>query len=239
MPRFHETFQSDGMIGLMEGVTENDVVDDPCDDKDQRGHHDMRPPVFTMREAAEVAGVSVSTLRRRREDLIAAGAGITESGWRVPMTALIGAGLIDGEGPRREEAAAEAVSETKDEPQQNEQREDDRSGRVEELLEALRETERQRDEWRRRAEIAEAVSEERRHSLDALRAANESERLALRMLTAGDTPRPAEAVRQEERPAQRSMERESPSQGGSSEQQYRDGHEAPRRRGFWDRMMGR
>lgn len=223
-------------MGLMEGAKESVDREDPRDDKDPKGHHEMTPPVFTMREAAEVAGVSVSTLRRRREDLIAAGAGITESGWQVPMTALIGAGLIDGEGPRREEAAPETVSETKDEPQKDEQRDANRSARVEELLEALRETERQRDEWRRRAEIAEAVSEERRHSLDALRAANESERLALRMLTAGDSPRPRPTAPEQ---AAGKPEREQRPASEESPPRADQGHQEPRRRGFWDKMMGR
>lgn len=40
--------------------------------------------VFTMREAARVAGISVSTLRRRRDDLAAAGAVIDCSGWQAP-----------------------------------------------------------------------------------------------------------------------------------------------------------
>lgn len=219
------------MIGAMEGGTESGDREDPRDDKDPRGHHEMTPPVFTMREAAEVAGVSVSTLRRRREDLIAAGAGITESGWKVPMTALIGAGLIDGEGPRREEVAPEAVSEAKDEPQEEKPREDG-SARVEELLEALREVERERDEWRRRAEIAEAVAEERKYSLEALRAANESERLALRMLTAGDSPRPTAQEQAAGEPEQRPVAEESPQREARVDPE-------PRRRGFWDRMMGR
>lgn len=208
--------------------------EDPRDDKDLRGSHEMKAPVFTMREAAEVAGVSVSTLRRRREDLVAAGAGITGSGWQVPMAALIGAGLIDGEGPRREDPAPEAVSEEPSDSKPDEQRDESRSARVEELLEALRETERQRDEWRRRAEIAEAVSEERKHSLDALRAANESERLALRMLTAGDSPRstaPEQAAGESER-EQRPVAEEQPQREVRVDQE-------PRRRGFWDKMMGR
>lgn len=234
MTRFHDGLQRGGMIGLMKAVMESGDREDPRGDKDPLGSHDMTAPVFTMREAAEVAGVSVSTLRRRREDLVAAGAGITKSGWQVPMTALIGAGLIDGEGPRREEAVPEAVSEEPADSKQDEQREDGRSSRVEQLLEALRETERERDEWRRRAEVAEAVSEERRHSLDALRAANESERLALRMLTAGDSPRPAaqEQTAGESEPEQRPSTEESPQREVRADQ-------APRRRGFWDRMMGR
>lgn len=222
------------MMGAMEGVTESGDREDPRYDKDPRGHHDMTAPVFTMREAAEVAGVSVSTLRRRREDLVAAGAGITDHGWRVPMTALIGAGLIDGEGPRREDPAPGAVSEEPADSKPDEQRDEGRSARVEELLEALRDVERDRDEWRRRAEIAEAVSEERRHSLDALRAANESERLALRMLTAGDSPRPRTTA-----PEQAAGESEQRPASEESPQRADQEPQEPRRRSFWDRMVGR
>ena len=56
--------------------------------------------VFTMKKAADVAGVSVSTLRRWRTELEEAGATITSAGWQVPMTALIAVGLIHGEGFR-------------------------------------------------------------------------------------------------------------------------------------------
>ena len=42
-------------MGAMEGVTESGDREDPRDDKDTRGHHDMTPPVFTMREAAAAA----------------------------------------------------------------------------------------------------------------------------------------------------------------------------------------
>lgn len=234
MTRFHDSLQTGGMIGAMEGGTESGDREDPRDDKDQQGHHDLADAVFTMREAAEVARVSVSTIRRRREDLVAAGADITDQGWQVPMTALIGAGLIAGEGPRREETTPEAVPEEPSETKQDEQRGDDRSGRVEELLEALRDAERERDDWRRRAEIAEAVSEERRYSLEALRAANESERLALRMLTAGDSPRPTA-------PEQTAGEPEREQRPASEESPQREVHagQEPRRRGFWDKMMGR
>ncbi|RLZ02286.1 hypothetical protein CWC38_11950 [Kocuria tytonicola] len=53
--------------------------------------------MFTMKEAADVAGVSVSTLRRRRAELEEAGATITSAGWQVPMTALIAVSLIHGD----------------------------------------------------------------------------------------------------------------------------------------------
>lgn len=48
------------------------------------------PPVtpLTLREAAEHAGVSVSTIRRRKQALLDAGATITPTGWAIPITAL-------------------------------------------------------------------------------------------------------------------------------------------------------
>ncbi|MCT2020257.1 hypothetical protein [Kocuria marina] len=51
------------------------------------------------------------------------------------------------------------------------------------LLERVRELETEVQEWRRRAEVAEARAEERRRALDALQIANETERMVLRMLT--------------------------------------------------------
>lgn len=124
-----------------------------------------------MREAAEVAGISVSTLRRRKAALVEAGAVISESGWQVPMTALIAAGLIpgEGEGPARPTPPAEAAQ----------------GQEAAALRERVAELERQVSELRHRAEVAEAVAAERQQTLDVLRIANESERMALRMLTGG------------------------------------------------------
>lgn len=153
--------------------------------------------VFTMKEAADVAGVSVSTLRRRRTELEEAGATITSAGWQVPMTALIAVGLIHGEGfhtapqARPSTPSAQSPDEAKS------------TGR---LLERVRELEAEVQEWRRRAEVAEARAEERRRALDALQIANETERIALRMLTgqsshtpqAPTAPEPARARPAEE-----------------------------------------
>lgn len=146
--------------------------------------------VFSMKEAAQVAGVSVSTLRRRRTQLTAAGAHISPDGWQVPMTALIAAGLITGEGPRTTVQTAPSApqptlpAEATGQPQE-----------LAELTARLHELEHQAAEWRRRAEIAEARAEERGRALDALHTAQETERLALRMLTTGpttpETARPA------------------------------------------------
>ena len=137
--------------------------------------------VFTMREAAHVAGVSVSTLRRRRTELEKAGAAITSTGWQVPMTALIAVGLIQGEGfhtapqVRPSTSSVQASAEAEN------------TGR---LLERVSELEAEVQEWRRRAEVAEARAEERRRALDALQIANETERMALRMLTGQSTHTP-------------------------------------------------
>ena len=66
--------------------------------KDAFGASGGSVPIFTMREAASAAGVSTSTLRRKKAALLEAGAVISDTGWQVPMTALIAAGLIPGEG---------------------------------------------------------------------------------------------------------------------------------------------
>ena len=49
---------------------------------------------FGMKRAAEVAGVSVSTIRRNRELLREHGAVLDPDGWKVPMSALIASGLM-------------------------------------------------------------------------------------------------------------------------------------------------
>lgn len=136
--------------------------------------------VFSMKEAASVAGVSVSTLRRRREDLIAAGADINADGWKVPMTALVACGLIVGEGPQREHQYGRPKAQPQEPPEM--------SAQLKELTSQVRDLEREVSEWRRRAEVAEARAEERGRALDALQVANEAERMALRMLTAGPSP---------------------------------------------------
>lgn len=142
--------------------------------------------VFTMRQAAEVAGVSVSTLRRRRTELTAAGAVIDASGWQVPITALIAVGLIPGEGeqPPRTETSPPADSEPAAATE---------AATVEQLRVQVRQLTEQVAEWRRRAEVAEARAEERGRSLESLWVANETEGMALRMLTNSSTQPPVDA----------------------------------------------
>ena len=90
------------------------------------------------------------------------------------MTALIAVGLIHGEGFRP--APQTRPSTPSVHPSEG-------SENTAHLLERVRELETEVQEWRRRAEVAEARAEERRRALDALQIANETERMALRMLT--------------------------------------------------------
>ena len=53
-----------------------------------------KPPVMGLAEAARTCGVSVSTLRRKREELREHGAYETGRGWQIPVTALIAVGLM-------------------------------------------------------------------------------------------------------------------------------------------------
>lgn len=192
--------------------------------------------VFSMKQAAEVAGVSVSTLRRRRTDLIAAGADISPDGWKVPMTALVACGLITGEGPEAASRPVLVSPRSGESPGASGQ-----SRQLEELTAQVRELEREVGEWRRRAEVAEARAEERGRALDALRIANETERMALRMLTAG-TPTPAPAPVQ---PAQEStpaadpvIPPPAPQASATVAQTQASPREEPPRKGFFSRVMG-
>ncbi|ALU41438.1 hypothetical protein AS188_16235 (plasmid) [Kocuria flava] len=160
---------------------------------------------FNLKEAAEVTGLSVSTMRRRRAELAKLGATVTEDGvWSIPITALEAAGLLDTTRPE-ESAPAEAPEAPGDAPvspslapEAPEQPEID-SDPLEQLraLEAelaatrerLAEEERQRVEERHRAELAEvrqAAAEQRARAAEVLaeerRQTLEVER---RMLTAG------------------------------------------------------
>lgn len=193
--------------------------------------------VFSMKQAAQVAGISVSTLRRRRTDLIAAGADISPDGWKVPMTALVACGLIAGEGPEATSRPAAAQPQHRKNPGGSGQ-----SRQLEELTAHVRELEHDVSEWRRRAEVAEARAEERGRALDALRVANETERIALRMLTTGTSPtiqQPPESTRSAETvtPAL-TPQPEAVKQPDPSTQRPSPAPEDPHRKGFFSRVMG-
>lgn len=50
---------------------------------------------FGLAEASRATGKSVSTLRRKKRELLERGASITEKGWRIPASALVELGLLD------------------------------------------------------------------------------------------------------------------------------------------------
>ena len=116
-------------------------------------------PVFTLKEAAEACQVSLKTIRRRRDkgDFPNSyrSASRAQSPWLIPVTDLIAAGLTPGKPAPPEEPPGPA------EPSPTE-------------LDALKA---ENAELRKRAEIAEAVAEEREKAL-------EDTRLALRAIAA-------------------------------------------------------
>lgn len=57
------------------------------------------PPVLGLAEAAKACGISVSTLRRRKEALIAAGATVSPKGWLIPIPALVSLGYLGSTTP--------------------------------------------------------------------------------------------------------------------------------------------
>lgn len=52
-----------------------------------------------LTQAAKACGVSVSTLRRRKDQLVAAGTKITDKGWKIPIPALVSLGYLSGTTP--------------------------------------------------------------------------------------------------------------------------------------------
>lgn len=58
------------------------------------------PPTLGLKDAAVQCGVSVSTMRRHREELVKLGATVSEQGhWSIPIPALIAVGLMDRRTP--------------------------------------------------------------------------------------------------------------------------------------------
>lgn len=130
------------------------------------------PPVVGLKEAARLCRVSVATVRRRREQLEAAGATAAEDGWTIPIPALVAVGLLDRTTPPGEGAAAGVAPATTpgtDTPE---------SPALTALRTELEAERRARAEAEHRARLAEAVAQERGRAL-------EDTRLALRALTAG------------------------------------------------------
>lgn len=126
-------------------------------------------PTLGLAEAAKACGVSVSTLRRKRPELLAHGAAQTANGWRIPITALIALGLMD----RTTDARHESQHDSPTTPATTAPT-DALTAQLDALRTALADAE-------RRAAVAEAVAAERERMI-------QTQAMALRMLEASKTP---------------------------------------------------
>lgn len=131
-----------------------------------------REATFGMKRAAEVAGVSVSTIRRNKELLREHGAVLDPDGWKVPMSALIASGLMRRTTPPDQPASAPQGADAPTEEDVHE--------RVRQLEREALELRHALELERERRQSAEAISRERGEALEA-------ERMTLRMLMPGSS----------------------------------------------------
>lgn len=135
-------------------------------------------PTFTVTGAAAATGKSRRTIGRMLDAGELVGAHRDDTGaWSIPAEALLGAGL-QLHAPTPPGPVPPPPDSAPQEPH----------GRAREAVPAAVDAEHLRAEladWRRRAEVAEAIAAERAHALDDVRAALA---LAQRMLPAGPTP---------------------------------------------------
>lgn len=130
-------------------------------------------PTLGLAEAAKACGVSVSTLRRKRPELLAHGAAQTANGWRIPVTALIALGLMG----RTTDAHHEGRHDTHVAPDMTPTATppgDALTGELDALRAKLADAE-------QRAAVAEAVAAERERIIQA-------QAMALRMLESSKAP---------------------------------------------------
>lgn len=127
-----------------------------------------------LTQAAKACGVSVSTLRRRKEHLVAAGTKITDQGWLIPIPALVSLGYLSGTTPAADTLLGKTVAPPLVSPAIPPA--EAPSNELEKLRSKLAEAE-------TRAQVAEAISAERERIIQVQAA-------ALRMLGRGtsDTP---------------------------------------------------
>lgn len=176
------------------------------------------PAMFGMKRAAEVAGVSVSTIRRNKELLRQHGAVISPDGWQVPITALVASGLMRRQTPP--ESSTRRTSQTAEAPQ------------VPDNNEAIRRLELEVLELRHRAELAEErqrSAEQRAHDARELAdALSETLKIERRMLTA----EPSSAG------SATNLERDSQSSSQPLPSATHSPAESTAHRSWWRRMLG-
>ncbi|GAA4375598.1 hypothetical protein GCM10023166_26910 [Paeniglutamicibacter cryotolerans] len=126
-----------------------------------------------LAEAARKCGVSVSTLRRRKDALVDAGATVSDKGWQIPIPALVSLGFLGSTTPPPDAPVTTAVQPATTPPADIPR--DTSLVELESLRARLADAE-------RRAEVAEAVATERERTIQV-------QAVALRMLEVG-TPAP-------------------------------------------------
>lgn len=144
----------------------------------------MTSPTIGLAEAARICGVSESTIRRRRQELVELGASRGAQGWQIPIPALISLGLMDRVTP------SGAVP--TDFPQEN-------RGEIAAKPEALAEIEALKSALAAaelRASVAEATAVERERIIQV-------QAVALRMLEASESPAKKADPKQEPAPRRR------------------------------------
>lgn len=133
------------------------------------------PPVLGLAEAAKACNISVSTLRRRKDVLVAAGATVTPKGWQIPIPALVSLGYLGSTTPPPGTFQETPVAPTSTPPPEG--------PRATTLLE-LDSLRARLAEAEQRAAVAEAIATERERVIQAQAA-------TLRMLERGTSDTPA------------------------------------------------
>lgn len=136
------------------------------------------PADLGLKEASRVTGVSLSTLRRRRDDLRNAGATQHADGtWSIPIHTLITLGMLDRVGP------SAPVSLTPTERPSDAPTWDQVASLRDQLMDA-----------QQRAAVAEAVAHERGNALEDVRRAMRM--LETRTVTPAETPKESSNIKE-------------------------------------------
>lgn len=116
----------------------------------------MTAPSIGLAEAARISGVSESTIRRKRVELLELGASQGPKGWSIPIPALVELGLLDSKTAPDTVTAPEAPPASRLEPLMT----PSAGAELEALRKALTAAE-------LRAAVAEAVAAERERIIEA------------------------------------------------------------------------
>lgn len=143
----------------------------------------MTGPTLNLADAARACGLSVSTMRRHRDALIAHGATRHGASWVIPVSALVAAGLMPRVTP------PDAPSHDGLTPVMT----GDGDAPMTALRDALTDAEKRAADAERRAAVAEAVAEERERIITA-------QAHALRLLEAAPTAQSQPHVEPEPQP---------------------------------------